>query len=354
VKHVPAKHFVEVAHLVNGEVISVKRLSPRVEWRSGIVAASVVMALSLAVGLVAAVALLGAGRVLYGPGYVALWLGVGLGVAAVAAQRARARARRYMIGAAIDDDAFAGEPMALVHRTGGAYHLAIAPGMTGRLEGGPSPVLLESLARTRQASVPLAPGARAELVVGQATFVLKAVPDDGQPAALPRGFARPYARRALVPLELAVVASVLLAVPSGARLAAADMKSAIPANATPWEVEKALRAEAQTQTSTLHQCFDVVPVECQRPGYVQVGVSLSRDGEIRDHWIARSTFGKECPVEQCMSDVVSTWFFEPLPESMKVVLPVQVLRTDKPLPLGQARKAENAARLQLARNGLTK
>jgi len=29
---------------------------------------------------------------------------------------------------------------------------------------------------------------------------------------------------------------------------------------------------------------------------------------------------------------VSTWIFDPLPEAMRVVLPVQVLRTEKPLP----------------------
>jgi hypothetical protein len=87
-----------------------------------------------------------------------------------------------------------------------------------------------------------------------------------------------------------------------------------------------------------------MPIACQRPGYVGVGVSLSREGEIRSHWIARSTYGAECPVDQCLSDVVSTWFFEPLPESMKVILPVQVLRTDRPLPYGPARAAADAER----------
>jgi hypothetical protein len=37
-----------------------------------------------------------------------------------------------------------------------------------------------------------------------------------------------------------------------------------------------------------------------------------------------------------MSNVISAWFFEPIPESMRIVLPVQVLRTDKPLPLHAA------------------
>ena len=45
-----------------------------------------------------------------------------------------------------------------------------------------------------------------------------------------------------------------------------------------------------------------------------------------------------------MSDVVSSWFFEPLPASMRVILPVQVLRTDKPLPYGQARAAADQER----------
>jgi hypothetical protein len=45
-----------------------------------------------------------------------------------------------------------------------------------------------------------------------------------------------------------------------------------------------------------------------------------------------------------MSEVVSTWFFEPLPESMKVILPVQVLRTDRPLPFGAARAAADQHR----------
>ena len=145
---------------------------------------------------------------------------------------------------------------------------------------------------------------------------------------------------------------MLLAVPRGDLLGELDMKSAIPANATPWEIEKMLRAEAQMQARSLHQCFDVLPLECQRPGYVGVGLSLARTGEIRGQWVARSTYGRDCPVEQCMSDVISTWFFEPLPESMKVILPVQVLRTDKPLPTGLARAAANAARREATRNGV--
>jgi len=118
-------------------------------------------------------------------------------------------------------------------------------------------------------------------------------------------------------------------------------------------VARTLQA-AQTQARSLHQCFDVLPISCQHSGYVGVGVSLTREGEMRDHWIARSTYSADCPVEQCMSDVVSTWFFEPLPASMRVILPVQVLRTDKPLPYGPARAAadleRDSARQKVASN----
>jgi hypothetical protein len=138
-------------------------------------------------------------------------------------------------------------------------------------------------------------------------------------------------RPTLTVIPLLAVASVLYAAPVGAAIAEADMKSSISPHASPWETEKALRAQAQLQARTLHRCFDVLPLECQRPGYVGIGLSLSRDGEIRSDWIARSTYGKECPVEQCMAEVAASWFFEAMPESMQIVLPVQVLRTDKPL-----------------------
>jgi hypothetical protein len=339
---------VELAHLVNGEIISVRRLSPRAEWRMALAAAGVVLGLSAGASLVVALALLGAHRVVYGPGYVGLWALVALGAAVAASARARGRARRYTVGAGIDDDAFSSVPMWLVRRTSGGYRLTLTPGMTGRMEGvGRAPVLVESLVRDRGVSLPLGAGASAELSLGTTTFVARVLPDDAQPAPLPGGFARRFARRALMPLELAALASVLWAVPVGARLGEADMRSAIPAGATPWEIEKMLRLQAQRQAGSLHQCFDVAPVECQRQGYVGVGLSLSREGEIRSRWIARSTFGRECPVEPCMSDVIAGWFFEPLPESMRVVLPVQVLRTDKPLPLGTARAAANEARAEM-------
>jgi hypothetical protein len=238
-----------------------------------------------------------------------------------------------------------------VRRVGAGYELALAPGMTGVVEDGYDEggydvghraLSIEALVRDGGVSVPLAAGVRAEITLATTTFVVRGVPDRGLVEPLPGGFWRPFARRALLPIQIAAVVAFVRTVPEGAELVEADMRSAIPADATPWEVEKLLRLEAQGQSRTLHACFDELPMTCQHPGYVGVGLSLSRQGEIRASWIARSTYGRDCPVEACMSNVISTWFFEPLPESMRIVLPVQVLRTDKPLPVHAA--LEPAAR----------
>jgi hypothetical protein len=363
-------HSVQVAHLVNGETISVRDLSPRGERRSALAAGATVLALTLTTAMATAGGLLLAHRVLYAFEYLALWGGLGGIVGALAALRAGARARRYVVGVNIDDDAFAPVSLALVRRTSAGYRLALAAGggdaggglrgsvggsvggMTGVVETGRSTLSVESLVKDRCDGLILAPGARAEVSMAATTFVVQVRRGEGARRPLERGFARSFARQAMIPLQLAVLISLIRAVPNGAPLGEADMKSAIPADATPWEVEKLLRLEAQGQASTLHACFDTLPMTCQRPGYVGVGVSLSRQGEIRGRWIARSTYGSECPVEACMSSVISTWFFEPLPESMRIVLPVQVLRTDKPLQLGYYRATGAGARKAVARNGV--
>ena len=335
---------VEIAYLMNGEVLSSRRLSRKGEWRAGLSAMAAGAALAVAAGAAVGMALLAAHRVVYGPAFVALWVVVGLGAAALAAARAADRARTYRIGISIDDDAFSATPLALVRRTAAGYRIRVARGFSGRLSGGRAPLLVESLTRDGGVDLPLQPDSRAELTLGSATFVVASARDAGPAPALPKGVLRRLVRRVAMPLELAALASVLCAVPVGAQIAEADMRSAIPAHATPWEIEKLLRAEAQIQARSLHQCFDTMPIACQRPGYVGVGVSLSREGEIRSHWIARSTYGADCPVNECLSEVVGNWFFEPLPESMKVILPVQVLRTDKPLPYGAARAAADEER----------
>ncbi len=345
---------IEIAYLINGEVISVRRLSRRGEWRCAASAFGLVAAISTAAALLVALALLAAHRVVYGPAYISLWLAIGVGVAALAAARASGRARVYNIGAGIEDDAFSALPMPLVRRTRAGYRIALGPGFTGRIDGDRAPLPVESLARepgARFVEVPVEGGARADLTLGVATFVVRGIPDSGRVRAIPSDAARRFVRRAFLPIEVAALASIFCAVPVGAQIGEADMKSAIPAYASPWEIEKALRAEAQTQASTLHRCFDVLPISCQRSGYVGVGVSLSREGEIRSQWITRSTYGAECPVERCMSDVVSNWFFEAIPESIRVVLPVQVLRTDRPLPYGRARAAADLERSSIRERG---
>jgi hypothetical protein len=222
--------------------------------------------------------------------------------------------------------------------------MRLAPGMTGRLESGRAPIPLASVIGEGVVDVPMPADARAEVEIGPATFVVRTGPDRGAAPELPAGALRRFARKALLPLEIAALASVLCAVRVGAQIGEADMRSAIPADATPLEVEMMLRQEAQIQAHTLHQCFDVMPISCQKRGYVGVGLSLSRGGEIRSHRIVGSSYGADCPVNQCLSDVVGTWFFEPLPQSMNLVLPVQVLRTDKPLPYGPARAAADLER----------
>jgi hypothetical protein len=332
------KHGIEVAHLVSGEIVSVRALSPRAERRSAVAAGSAVFVMVIGTAVVIAGGVRLAGRIAHAPSFVALWGLVGLVLAGLAAHRARARARRYLVGVDIDADAFAPADQALVSRVQHGYELSVAPGMHGRIEGATGDLDTGALLREGRTRVLLEPGMRATLGFGATTFVVRAraLAELGPPATLPPGFWRPFARRALLPIQVIAALAFLRAVPVGAALGESDMKSAIPADATPWEVEKLLRQEAQLQARALHACFDPLPLTCQHPGYVGVGLSLARDGEIRSSWIARSTYGQDCPVDACMSQVISTWFFEPLPESMRIVLPVQVLRTEKPMPLHAA------------------
>jgi hypothetical protein len=338
-------HSIEVAHLVNGEVISVRRLSRRREIREVAVAVAVVAgAFVSATGLVAAV-LLGAHRVVYGPVYGAAWLTVAASMGLILGRRALDRARRYRVGVSIDDDAFAGAEVDLVRRVGQGYELSLVPGMAGTIASGRAPIAVETLVSSnRTVRLPLGGDVRAEVSLGTTTFVVRGAAPAGRDEPVSRTLLKRLARPTLTVVQLMAVASFLYAVPVGAALGEADMKSSIPSHATPWETEKALRAQAQNQARTLHRCFDVLPLECQRPGYVGIGLSLSREGEIRSNWIARSTYGKDCPVEQCMSEVAAGWFFEPLPESMQIVLPVQVLRTDKPLVRSEVAAASLAPR----------
>jgi hypothetical protein len=335
---------VDIAYLMNGGVVSQRRLSLRGEWRAAITTFAAVAGMALAAALLVGGALLAAHRVVYAVPYLLVWMVAGVGAAVLAGLRAARRARCYAIGADIDDDAFAASPMPLVRRTAGGYVMRLTPGLSGHLESGRAPIPLESVIGEGTVDVPLPADSRAEVRVGVATFVVRSGPDGGSVPELPAGVLRRFARKALLPLQVAALASVLCAVRVAGPIGDAEMRSAIPADATPLEVEMLLRGEAQLQARSLHQCFDVLPISCQKRGYVGVKLSLARSGEIRDHAIAGSSYGPECPVNECLSNVVSGWFFEPLPQSMSLVLPVQVLRTDKPLPYGPARAAADDER----------
>jgi hypothetical protein len=330
---------IEVAQLVNGEVISARRLSKQREWREAAAAVSFVGVLFLA-GMGLVVLLMGStDRVLYAPTFFGLWISAGVAVSVVVARRALTRARRYMVGAGLDADAFASAEIDLVRRRRAGYELGLVPGMTGSIAGGRAPLPVESLVKSHPVHLALSAGTRAEVSLGTSTFVIRCDGAQTAPPPLARAFFKPFARTTLGAIQVMALASLMCATRLTPAIGEKEMRSAIPPGSTPWETEKLLRAQAQRQARSLHRCFDVMPLECQRQGYVGIGLSLSREGEIRSNWIARSTFGKDCPVEQCMADVVATWFFEPLPESMRVILPVQVLRTDRPIPAARASAA---------------
>jgi hypothetical protein len=256
----------------------------------------------------------------------------------------RDRVRRYRIGAAVDADAFAPIDADLVQRVGRAgYQLQLAPGMSGVVETSSSSVPVEALMEERRAtSVPIPADGAARVDVGACTFVVRrAAPPSASAEAATAPPAEPtksafdamarvavgkLSRFAAGGVPVAVVATLLGSTPQAMAVGEADMRSAIPASASPWQTERMLRDQAQRQANTLHSCFDALPLACQRSGYVGVGLELDQSGEVKSHWIARSTYGYECPVSACMESVVAGWYFEPIPSrAMRLVLPVQVL-----------------------------
>jgi hypothetical protein len=328
------KYLVEVAHLVNGDPVSVRRLSARNERVGSWTAVAAIAAVFLAGMVVVALAAHALDRAFYAPEFVGLWLGAATVVSVMAFRRVSNRFRRYTLGSRLDADAFAPFDVDLVRRVGDRFDLTMVPGMRGHVESGRAPLPVEALVTDRPRTMTFEAGATAELQIGTSAFVIRSRPAEGAATVeLSRGLFRLFSRGALAGLQLAVVGSVFFAIPDGQTIGDRAMaRPPVPRAITPWEAEKWLRVQAQMQARSLHQCFDPLPVACQHSGYVGVGVSLSRDGEMRSNWIARSTYGSDCPVDQCMKDVVSSWTFDPLPEAMRVVLPVQVLRTEKPLP----------------------
>lgn len=298
-------------------------------------AAVVLVAMAATAALVSSM-----GLVVHAPTFLISWLGVAAGVALISSRRARERSRRFALGASIDADAFGAAEVDLVRRVGRRddYDLGLVPGMTGAFDHGRSPLPVESLTRSGAVRVPLPVEGKVCVEFGPSTFVVRRRPEVPE-AALPLservrrglGAARRFVPLAGMGVPVAAIATMLGAVPAAMAVSEADMKSSISERATPLEIEQHIRLEAQRQVRALHKCFDPLPLACQRPGYVGVGLALAKDGEVRSFWVSRSTYGKDCPVSQCMANVVSGWFFESMPEPMKVVIPIQVRRTARPL-----------------------
>lgn len=323
---------VEVVQLESGNALCVRVLSEQRE-RAGARRAAAVVALAI---LAAAGASYGIGRVLdkaiYLPAFVALWSLIGLGVGHHAVRRVARRLGRYTVGPRLESDAFAqvANDFDLVARRGSRFELTLLPGMHGHIESGRAPLPIEALVQDQRTVVSLDEGGSAEVAFGASRFVIRSRRSLAA-SPLPRDWMRPFARSGILAVQLGLVASLFCLVPSSRVIDDRWLGHPVAKATTPWEAEKWLRIEAQRQAPSLYTCFDALPMACQRAGYVGIGVALSRDGDIRSQWIARSTYGAECPVEKCMSDVISTWQFDPIPQAMRVILPVQVLRTEKPL-----------------------
>lgn len=340
------KYAVEVAHMVSGVPASVRRLSAKRERLGALLSVGLVLGGFTAAMLAVACAARMLGRSVYAPGFLGLWLGAAALAAGVAYRRVSRRLGRYTLGTRLDADAFAPFEVDLVRRVRHAddrFELTIVPGMQGFIENGRAPLSLEAVTgpEGRSRAMTIERDTRAEIGVLGATFVVRSVPlATGAPAEVPGASWRLFSRVALAGLEIALVGTFLSVIPRAETIGDRPSRAHGPRITTPWEAEKWLRIEAQEQAASLHQCFDPMPIACQHPGYLGVGVSLNREGELRSNWIARSTYGQDCPVDQCVKDVVSTWTFDPLPEAMRVVLPVQVLRTEKPLPPSAVARAE--------------
>jgi hypothetical protein len=324
---------VEVAVLERGELRAVRLLSPRRErataWAAGAIGAGGVLGCMVAfMAWVSA-----AERVVHAPTFFMAWAAASLGVGLLAGRWARLRCSRYRIGVDMEADAFAPVEIDLVRRVGPDYDLGLAPGMTGQLQGGREALPIEALTARGPVRVPLPAHGHVRIEVGGNTFLV------GRGAEAPGTFerlrlastagARVLARSATFAVLAATATSFLAMVPAAHAVSETDVRVGVARNATALEVERFIRARAQVQSGQLHRCFDPMPLSCHKPGYVNVVVSLSREGQVLAHRVTRTTYGAECPVTACMADVAARWVFEPIPEAMRVAIPIQVLRTRK-------------------------
>ena len=333
---------VEIAVFDRGELQSVRVLSLRRERWAALLAATTGGALVLLAMAAVAAVLTAFDQVVHAGTFIAVWLTAAAGVGGVFASWARTRLGRYRLGADIEADAFAMAEIDLVRRAGDDYEIGLCSGMTGAFEHRHSVLPVEALIRKAPVYVPMPPTGRVRVEVGNSTFVIsrKAAPV-GRPFPLTEwvtwlaaGPVRTLLRSAALGTPLAVAMTMVVAVPAAYALDDVDGRRGA-ASADNEAMARALRVrlKAQYQTRSLHQCFDPLPLECQRSGFVAVGLEISRQGNVTSHWTARSSYGDDCPVTSCMENVVAGWSFEAMPESMTVVLPIQVARTQRAMAL---------------------
>jgi hypothetical protein len=334
-----AERAVEVASFHQNELRGIFTLSPSQEKRATVMAALTAGGMVL-FAMVLGVVLLSLRHIVVHAGlFFAAWMLMAGAVVFVAARRASQRARRYVVGASLDADAFATLEVDLVQRGSSGFELRLLPGMSGHIENGRLPLPVESLVAKGPVSLALPEQGRVWIRIGPGSWAIRhisRVPTGAELSFWPclHAFGTSLRKSLSVValgLPLAVLVTTLGSTSAVRALTEKDMAPAVAAGATPWEIEQSIRTQAQRQATSLHACFDPMPLACQRPGYVGVGLSLSKQGDVLSHWISRSSYGADCPVTDCMAEHVAQWFFEPVPEAMKLILPIQVKRTNKPL-----------------------
>lgn len=331
---------VEVALFQRGELQASRTLSPRREWRAAGFAALTTATVVLLAMVATAMLISTMALVVNATSFVLSWLGVAGGVAVIAARRARARARRFVLGVHMDADAFGSTEVDLVRRVGhrDEYDLGLVPGMVGIIDYRRAPMPIESLTRHGPVRVPLPSEAQARIEFGSSTFVVARRAETCEPMLswLERvrqglGASRRFLPLASAGMPLAAMATFLGAVPFARAVNDRDMRSAISADASTCEIKQHIQLGAQRQVASLYQCFDPLPLACQKAGFVGVGIDLAKTGEVQDRWVSASTYDSECPVAACMVEVVSGWYFEPMPQPTRLVIPIEIRRTNRPL-----------------------
>jgi hypothetical protein len=323
-----------------GELQSVRTLSlQRERWATTLAAVTGGAAVLLVMAAVAAV-VSGFHRVVHAPTFFTVWLGAAAVVGGIFSAWARRRLGRYRLGADIDADAFAMADIDLIRRVGEDYEIGLCLGMTGAFEHRHSALPIEGFVRSQPVYLPLPAAGRVRVEVGTSTFVItrKAA---GSGAAFPlrewmawlaSGPMRRLLRGVAMAAPLAVVVTMMGTVPAAYAVDVIEPGFGLRADHDPMERASRLWRKAQHQTASLHRCFDPLPLECQRSGFVAVGLELSTKGQVTSHWIARTSYGDDCPVTSCMENVVASWSFEPMVDPLRVVIPIEVTRTPKVQP----------------------